>query len=181
MVTIVDVETETTLDDYAHHASLSRPVEELRAAAEEAVDRLDGRTVWMVNSTAQGGGVAEMLPKVVSMLRELGVFPEVAVFIGIEVAIVVMFLLNDNWTFSARGDGGVVPTLRRLGRSHLVRLGGTLVQLATFRFVYRVIALELTVATIDGWFVVSKVTGIGVAMFVNYVAESLFTWRVHAE
>jgi len=79
MVTIVDVETETTLDDYAHHASLSRPVEELRAAAEEAVDRLDGRTVWMVNSTAQGGGVAEMLPKVVSMLRELGVSTEWAV------------------------------------------------------------------------------------------------------
>ena len=114
-------------------------------------------------------------------LRELGVFPEVAVFIGIEVAIVVMFLLNDNWTFSARGTGGVLPTLGRLGRSHLVRLGGTLVQLATFSLLYRVVALELTVAGIDGWFVASKVTGIGVAMFVNYVAESLFTWRVHAE
>jgi len=29
-------------------------------------------TVWMVNSTAQGGGVAEMLPKVVTLLRASG-------------------------------------------------------------------------------------------------------------
>jgi len=148
---------------------------------------LDGDPRELVSSTRFGkfasvGAIGAVFDLITSTtLRELGVFPEIAVFIGIEVAIVVMFLLNDNWTFSARGDGGVVPTLRRLGRSHLVRLGGTLVQLATFRFVYRVIALELTVATIDGWFVVSKVTGIGVAMFVNYVAESLFTWRVHAE
>ena len=28
--------------------------------------------VWMVNSTAKGGGVAEMLPKLVSMLNEVG-------------------------------------------------------------------------------------------------------------
>jgi putative flippase GtrA len=52
------------------------------------------------------------------------------------------------------------------------------VQLATFRFFYRVVALDLTVLGIDGWFVVSKVAGIGVGMLVNYVAESLVTWRV---
>jgi trehalose synthase len=84
MVTIVDVETETTLDDYANHASLSRPVDDLRAVAEQTADRLDGRTVWMVNSTAQGGGVAEMLPMVVSMLRELGVSTEWAVIVSEE-------------------------------------------------------------------------------------------------
>lgn len=82
MITLVDVETDTTLDDYASHASLARPVEDLRAVAEQTVDRLDGRTVWMVNSTAQGGGVAEMLPKVVSMLRELGVDTEWAVIVS---------------------------------------------------------------------------------------------------
>lgn len=73
MISIVDVETETTLDDYAAHTSLKRPVEDLRAVADQYAERLDDRTVWMVNSTAQGGGVAEMLPKVVSILRELGV------------------------------------------------------------------------------------------------------------
>lgn len=84
MITIVDVDTETSLDDYAAHASLTRPVEDLRAMAQQCADRLEDRTVWMVNSTAQGGGVAEMLPKVVSMLRELGVSTEWAVIVSEE-------------------------------------------------------------------------------------------------
>jgi trehalose synthase len=82
MITIVDVDTERTLDDFAGHASLKRPVEDLRAVASNYVDRFEDRTVWMVNSTAQGGGVAEMLPKVVSMLRELGVATEWAVIVS---------------------------------------------------------------------------------------------------
>lgn len=36
-------------------------------------DCLEGRTVWMLNSTAHGGGVAEMLPRMVTLLNELGV------------------------------------------------------------------------------------------------------------
>lgn len=84
MITIVDVETDRTLDDYASHAPLKRPVEDLRAVAEQYADRLEGRTVWMINSTAQGGGVAEMLPKVVSILRELGVSTEWAVIVSEE-------------------------------------------------------------------------------------------------
>lgn len=84
MITIVDVETEKTLDDYAAHTTLKRPVDDLRAVAQQYADRLDGRTVWMVNSTAQGGGVAEMLPKVVSILRELGVSTEWAVIVSEE-------------------------------------------------------------------------------------------------
>ena len=84
MITIVDVETERTLDDYAAYASLKRPVEDLRAVAQQYADRLEDRTVWMVNSTAQGGGVAEMLPKVVSILRELGVSTEWAVIVSEE-------------------------------------------------------------------------------------------------
>ncbi|WP_152040538.1 GtrA family protein [Salinigranum salinum] len=113
-----------------------------------------------------------------TLLRELGVYPELAVFVGIEVAIVVMFLLNDNWTFAEQGAAGIGATLRRLLRSNLVRAGGIVVQLATFRFLFRVVALELEVAGVDGWFVLSKIAGIGTGMIVNYVAESLVTWRV---
>lgn len=114
-----------------------------------------------------------------TVLSELGVFPELAVFVGIEVAILVMFLLNDNWTFAEQGAAGIEAALRRLLRSNLVRAGGILVQLATFRILFRVVALDLDVAGIDGWFVVSKVAGIGTGMIVNYVAESLVTWQVH--
>jgi len=113
-----------------------------------------------------------------TLLSELGVYPELAVFVGIEVAVVVMFLLNDNWTFAGQGAAGLRAALGRLLRSNLVRAGGILVQLATFRLVFRVVALDLDVAGLDGWFVVSKVAGIGTGMIVNYVAESLVTWRV---
>ena len=114
-------------------------------------------------------------------LRELGVYPELAVFIGIEVAVVVMFLLNDRWTFAGQGVAGLPAMGRRLLRSNVVRAGGILVQLGTFRLLYRVPDIELTLATVDAWFVVAKVGGIGAGMVVNYVAESLFTWRVAAE
>ncbi len=44
-------------------------IEELRALA----GRLKGRSVQMVNSTAIGGGVAEILSRLVPLLKELGV------------------------------------------------------------------------------------------------------------
>ena len=79
MIELVDVQDTKTLDDYNAYAHLTYAVQDLIRSAQEPVDALEDRTVWMVNSTAQGGGVAEMLPKVVSMLRELGVDTEWAV------------------------------------------------------------------------------------------------------
>jgi trehalose synthase len=62
-----------SLEDYAALAHLSSAVHELQREARLLVPKLAGRTVWMVNSTAEGGGVAEMLPRIVSLLGELGV------------------------------------------------------------------------------------------------------------
>jgi trehalose synthase len=61
------------LDDYAAHAHLRADVATLRADAGHVVPLLQGRTVWMINSTAQGGGVAELLPAQVSLLCQLGI------------------------------------------------------------------------------------------------------------
>jgi len=116
-----------------------------------------------------------------TLLRELGVYPELAVVAGIEVAIVVMFLLNDRFTFAGEGHSGVRATLRRLATSNVVRLGGIAVQLGVFRLLYRVPDITVGVAGIDAWFVAAKVGGIGAGMLVNYVTESLFTWRVARE
>lgn len=113
-------------------------------------------------------------------LRELGILPELAALVGIEVAVVVMFLLNDNWTFAGEGANGLRATLRRLATSNLVRAGGIAVQLAVFVGVYRLLFVDVQVAGIDAWFVVGRVIGIGAGMAVNYIAESLLTWRVHA-
>ncbi|WP_284012522.1 GtrA family protein [Halobaculum litoreum] len=111
-------------------------------------------------------------------LREAGVFPELAAFIGIEVAVVVMFLLNDRVTFAEEGLAGLAPTLRRLAKSNVVRAGGIAVQLVVFTVLFRVVALPLSLWDVDLWFVVSRAGGIGAGMVVNYVAESVFTWRV---
>lgn len=60
------------LETYAEVVHLAEPVRALRAEAAALVEALRGRKVWMVNSTARGGGVAEMMPRLVSLLRELG-------------------------------------------------------------------------------------------------------------
>jgi trehalose synthase len=75
-LTRVEVRPEHTLDDYASVANLSAAVSELKAEAARIVPRLSGRTIWLVNSTATGGGVAEMLPPIVTLLRDLGVSTE---------------------------------------------------------------------------------------------------------
>ena len=107
-----------------------------------------------------------------------GLAPEVAKALGIETAIVVMFLLNDNWTFR-RADGGGTSRLRRLLTSNLVRVAGIAVQLVVFSLVYRRLFVELSAFGVDLWLLVASLCGIGLGMLVNYVTESLVTWRVH--
>jgi len=72
MIESVEIEEPIGLDDYAEVIHLAEAVRSLREEASGLVAALKGRKVWMVNSTARGGGVAEMLPKLVSLLRELG-------------------------------------------------------------------------------------------------------------
>ncbi|MHC4934253.1 MAG: glycosyltransferase family protein, partial [Planctomycetota bacterium] len=72
MIETVEVRDPVGLDAYAEIVHLTEAVRSLREEAASLVAALGGRRLWMVNSTAQGGGVAEMLPKVVSLLNELG-------------------------------------------------------------------------------------------------------------
>lgn len=73
MIEQIQVNEPITLEDYRAIASLMGAVHHLEQEAKTLLPCLEGRRVWMVNSTAQGGGVAEMLPKVISILNELGV------------------------------------------------------------------------------------------------------------
>ena len=79
LLQIIDPKHHVTLDDYASVGALALAVQELRTHASTVASRVDGRTIWMVNSTSAGGGVAEMLPGIVSLLRELGFAVEWAV------------------------------------------------------------------------------------------------------
>lgn len=73
MIEIIKTEEHKTLglDDYAADVKFISAVSDLRNEAMLAKPKLDGRTIWMVNSTAQGGGVAEMLPRLCSLMNEL--------------------------------------------------------------------------------------------------------------
>lgn len=73
MIERVDVAGTPALEDYEAFAHLAPAVRELRDEASLLVPRLGDRRLWMVNSTARGGGVAEMLPGLISGLRQLGV------------------------------------------------------------------------------------------------------------
>ncbi len=73
MIRHVSVPAGPSLDDYAATMHLTQTVAALRAQAALLVPKVAGRRLWLVNSTAQGGGVAEMLPRLVALLCELGV------------------------------------------------------------------------------------------------------------
>ena len=72
MVEFAKVNEAFTLQHYEALHHLAGAVSDLRAEAAALVPLLKGRTVWMINSTGRGGGVAEMLPKMVTLLNELG-------------------------------------------------------------------------------------------------------------
>lgn len=76
MIETVEIREPAGLDAYADVIHLTEAVRALRTEAASLVEQLRGRKVWMVNSTAQGGGVAEMMPKLVALLNELGLETE---------------------------------------------------------------------------------------------------------
>ena len=119
---------------------------------------------------------------VLVLLAEVfGVLEEIALLVGIEVAILVMFLLNDNWTFAREGRTGRRSLIHRLAKSHAVRSGGIVTQFVVFVVVYRLLDLSVVVGGFEVWLLVAKGAGIGCGMLVNYTFESLFTWRVHVD
>jgi putative flippase GtrA len=95
-----------------------------------------------------------------------------AKLISAESAIIVMFVLNERWTFDRWGEAAVLALLRRFLTSNVVRAGG--VAVAT--------AVLLVLSDYFGvWVPLANAVGIGVGFFVNFVFESLVTWRVHRE
>jgi trehalose synthase len=79
MIRTVEVSETVSLEEYEAFAHLFAAVQDLRQEASTLFPALRGRKIWMVNSTAKGGGVAEMLPRMVGLLREIGVPTEWAV------------------------------------------------------------------------------------------------------
>ena len=126
------------------------------------------------------GAVGAVLDTIVTLsLKEgIGIHPDLSKFVGAECAILLMFFINEYWTFAEEGRSGRLALGRRLLTSNLVRSGGLAVQLVTFSFVRR-LPVSIVVFDVELWKVLPIFIAIGTAFVVNYVAESLFTWRVH--
>ncbi len=69
----INVKSGAKIDDYKAYGSLNSSVLDFIEKATQPIASLNGSTIWMINSTAIGGGVAEMLPSQMRILRELGV------------------------------------------------------------------------------------------------------------
>jgi putative flippase GtrA len=125
------------------------------------------------------GATGAVLDTTVTVLltSQAGLHPGISKLIGAELAILLMFLINDRWTFAEAGKLGIGPKLRRFLKSNLVRAGG--VGVATVVFVILSgFEVTLPVGGRELWLTIANFAGIGAGMFVNYVAESLFTWRL---
>jgi trehalose synthase len=72
MIKVIDVKSRNRFKDYEAYVALFSVVKNFRSEAEILVPKLGKRRVWMVNSTDRGGGVAEMLPTMIDLLRQLG-------------------------------------------------------------------------------------------------------------
>ena len=92
--------------------------------------------------------------------------------ISAEAAIIVMFAVNERWTFARWGRGGLRPLLRRFATSNVVRIGGAAVAWGVLVALTELYGVH---------YFVGNTIGIGVGVVVNYVAESLVTWRVGVE
>lgn len=69
----ITVKPGAVLEDYKAYGSLFIMVDKFLQDTEAFPEKLKGRTIWMINSTAIGGGVAEMLPSQMRIMRTLGI------------------------------------------------------------------------------------------------------------
>jgi putative flippase GtrA len=106
----------------------------------------------------------------VSLVEGGSIEPVVAAVGAKEASILVMFLVNDNWTFADQDAATGFARAKRFLKSNVVRSGGALVGIAT---------LHVLSAWFGVWYLLANVLGICVGFFFNYTLESLVTWRVH--
>ncbi len=103
MIKLVNSTDTTTLDEYSAHSHLAAAVHDLRQESADVRRHINGRSILMINSTSRGGGVAEMLPKLVGILRELGIETRWAVMSSDDPA---FFRLTKRLHNMIHGDGG---------------------------------------------------------------------------
>ena len=137
---------------------------------------LDRRRLGKFISVGVVGAAIDLTISTTLLLRT-ALPPEVIKLIGAEVAIIVMFLLNDRWTFRQSETRGIRHALKRLVKSNLVRSGGLAVQV-TVVFVLIRLPVSVELSGTDVWPILTMPIAIACGFLANYTGETLFTWRV---
>ncbi|MBV9099741.1 MAG: glycosyltransferase [Candidatus Dormibacteraeota bacterium] len=109
---IVDVELGTLPLERFAEVLTDEEADALRADARVARETFSGRIVWNVNSTATGGGVAEMLQSLVPYARGAGVDARWSVIQGDEDFFAITKRLH-NRLHGSPGDGGELDAAAR--------------------------------------------------------------------
>ena len=122
-----------------------------------------------------GASVDLMISMSLTLMTEIP--PELAKFVGAEVAIVVMFVVNDRWTFGDITTRGWRQWIYRLLKSNVVRAGGLTVQILVVFVLIRV-GISVFVGETDVWPALTMPIAIACGFVVNYLGETLVTWRV---
>jgi trehalose synthase len=111
-ITLAEVQVQATPPELLATVIGDARTDRLVRAAEAARDALDGRTVFNVNSTASGGGVAEMLQTLLAYGRGVGIDTRWIVIEGNASFFDVTKRIH-NHLYGARGDGGPLGAAER--------------------------------------------------------------------
>lgn len=105
---------------------------------------------------------------VLVIIVEAGVLaPVFGAAVSKELAIITNFYFNDRWTFAGHNDKN---RWHRLANSNINRLGGLVIS---------IVILYTLHTYLEIWYLFANIAGIGAGFVVNYVSESVITWRVH--
>lgn len=99
--------------------------------------------------------------------------------IGIIVSILTNFILNDLWTWSDRSKGTLRNTFARLAKYYVAASAVGLIQLSVSWLSFTLLwsQFEIRLYDLDLSPRIAVFTGIGVAMFFNFAASHLWTFR----
>ena len=112
MADLVEVETATLSLERFHNVITADQYRRLMAVVSEAQRGLAGRTIWNVNSTASGGGVAEMLRSLIAYIKGANLDARWLVIPGNPDFFRVTKRIH-NHLHGAQGDGGLLDDAAR--------------------------------------------------------------------
>jgi len=115
------------------------------------------------------GGIGAVLNlAMLYWLTQLGMYYLLAGAIAIEVGLLSNFALNKSWTFKDRGAKGFRYATSALGRDHVVRLVGIVLNLAILWLLSGLFGL---------YYLTSQLIGLIIAMVWNYGGNQWWTWE----